>query len=394
MSLNIETATSKMRKIVDELSFPRLVGSKDEEKAVQYIQDIFSDIGVNLEKSPFQATKFWSSTFIQTGIFFLTFITSMLIFFTFTSPKWNLLLILFVFIAIRIVIKFLKRTDLMLIKPIYNSNNLRGSIAPTSPKKGYIILMAHHDSKSQKLTTYQRSFCITIAFFGLLISYFFATVIAIIDLTSSSPSRILQYIILIFGLLQIVIGLPIIFNNIENQSPGALDNASGVAAVHSLANYFKSHPLKNREIQIIITGAEETTTFGSRSIVDSVVKEISGMDASVLNFDMIGMKGCEVEYMAQMGFPKRKPVSPFLNSLVDNAAKELNIVANGFWLPIGAMTDRYIFKTKGIDGCDFINPKAASITHTVNDTPNNFDPTVGIKFIQIAEQVISQLDKN
>ena len=81
----------------------------------------------------------------------------------------------------------------------------------------------------------------------------------------------------------------IILNSTNNKSPGALDNASGVACVLELLKYYSNqeHELKNYDLWFLFTGAEELGTMGIRHFYKSMMN-FNKKKTFIINFDSIG----------------------------------------------------------------------------------------------------------
>ena len=71
-------------------------------------------------------------------------------------------------------------------------------------------------------------------------------------------------------------------------SPGANDNASGVAAVLSLADELRREPAKNLDIWVVLTGGGESNLQGMHSFLRSHKDELSRERTYVLNIDSVG----------------------------------------------------------------------------------------------------------
>ncbi|MEO5589736.1 MAG: M28 family peptidase [Gemmatimonadaceae bacterium] len=131
----------------------------------------------------------------------------------------------------------------------------------TMPK---IWLVAHIDSKSQTIRMLVRvgAVVLTVIFFLLLLMTLvlqaFGTPML---LDGSSDARGLEASIA--ALLGAAATLPIVFCFITNESPGALDNATGVATVLIAAEQLS----RDANVGILITSAEELGLAGARAFV-------------------------------------------------------------------------------------------------------------------------------
>jgi hypothetical protein len=114
-------------------------------------------------------------------------------------------------------------------------------------------LVAHLDSKSQPIPIGMRASAIT-ACIALWIA---ATVLAIAQLFGAAPEK-LWYLTTGLGLLAAV---PVIASIVGARSPGALDDASGVATVLRTAELLPMHTA----LGVLLTSAEELGLAGARA---------------------------------------------------------------------------------------------------------------------------------
>ncbi len=391
--LEDEIKASDAEEVVSLISFPRLVGSEGSSKAVEIIVSKFKDIGINLDKEPFQATKFWTTTATQGGTLLAFILTVLMLSLSIIAPEWNLLIIGVILGLALWGLNKMAGGELKLIGTPIDTENLLAKIPAENEKKGVILLMGHHDSKSQVLTTIQRSAAFTIGGLSILIIVLLYLVQGILSLVGNPIPSWLLILSHVFAGLIMLCTLALTFNATQNKSPGALDNASSVAALYMLGKYFSQYPLKNHEIWLLITGAEEVGMLGAHEFAKVHGDELDKETTICLNYDMIGRKGCPVEVMETEGFPKPKPVSKRLNGLARKLSQDLGYDFNGFYLPTGAATDRFVIAKLGIDAMDFVNQKAAFQTHTIHDTLERFDPELAKKFIVVSALMIKEIDE-
>ncbi|MDX2076778.1 MAG: M28 family peptidase [bacterium] len=72
----------------------------------------------------------------------------------------------------------------------------------------------------------------------------------------------------------------------EDYVDGANDNASAVACVLGLGEYFAKNPLENTEIWLAFTGSEEVGLYGLRALLDKYEETLR--DAWWIDFEMVG----------------------------------------------------------------------------------------------------------
>ena len=120
----------------------------------------------------------------------------------------------------------------------------------------------------------------------------------------------------------VVAGLPVAASVVRSRSPGALDNASGVAAVLLLAHALAAH----RPLGVLLTSAEELGLAGARAWVRGRAP------ATAINFDGLD-DGGRLRYTFTGRRPKR------LLSVLLRAAREAGVPASAGRLFPGVLLD-------------------------------------------------------
>jgi hypothetical protein len=123
-------------------------------------------------------------------------------------------------------------------------------------------------------------------------------------------------------------GLMLIFCWTGNASPGALDNASGVATVLALAESERERD----DVAFLITDAEELGLVGARAIARKL-NPVFG----VINIDGIDDDG-PVYVLEKFGLPPRH-IAPHLVASILQAADTMNLPAQRRNVPFGLMLD-------------------------------------------------------
>ena len=137
-----------------------------------------------------------------------------------------------------------------------------------------VWLCAHVDSKSQPVPTLVRSAGVVLEASGILA----ATVLAFAQATGVLvPEFYWEFA----GVVTLVGAIPVGLSMVGTQSPGALDNASGVATIIEVARRLQNE----RGIGVLITDAEELGLAGARSW------SVGRTNAAVLNCDGVDDTG-------------------------------------------------------------------------------------------------------
>ena len=128
----------------------------------------------------------------------------------------------------------------------------RGGPAPST------WLMAHLDSKSQPVPILVRALGITL----LILAWLMATAVAIAQMLEPA-SETWPVVWLAIAAVTVIGALPVIATTVGARSPGALDNATGVATVLAAAE------LSRGPLGVCLTSAEELGLAGARAWVKS-----------------------------------------------------------------------------------------------------------------------------
>ncbi|MHA1194145.1 MAG: M28 family metallopeptidase [Promethearchaeota archaeon] len=187
------------------------------------------------------------------------------------------------------------------------------------------------------------------------------------------------------------------FLSTHNKSPGALDNASGMAIVFELSTHFLNSPLDNFNLWFCQFSAEELGTMGSRIFVNDHENLFEKGRVFQLNNDMVSC-GCHkknrIEYFKSYGAIFRKLNAPLLSKYLEIAAREERLQIKGFHLTTGAHTDTVPFHLRGWDAIDITTKAAARYTHTIHDTPDKVDPQILKETCQIINKALNLIDQD
>jgi hypothetical protein len=224
----------------------------------------------------------------------------------------------------------------------------------------HLYLVAHYDSKSQRMPLVVR-----ITLFMLALS----AGLILVALTLLDVSTVLY---LPIGLLALVAACPLLFLDVGNDSPGAIDNASSVGLVLHLAEVLAQRTdwQDKLRLTLLIPSAEELTLMGSVAYVTAYAQSLRAQDRSgglyVLNFDGVGVDG-DLYYM---GHSHHSQNSARINLLarMQSACIELNLPLKRFGF-VGALFDHIPFAQRGFDAVSLIAVgRASRSVHTPADS--------------------------
>lgn len=180
-------------------------------------------------------------------------------------------------------------------------------------------------------------------------------------------------------------------NPTNGRSPGADDNASGIAVLSEVLRAIVDNDYKpQRTIQIMGFAAEEVGLRGSKAIASaykSQGKNVVGM----VQFDMTGNNGSNEDIVMMTDYTTNAQ-NQFLGQLIDTY---LPSVSYGFDQCGYGCSDHASWYQQGFTASMPFESKMADINrliHTINDT--NFDADHASKFAKLAVSFISEIAKN
>lgn len=398
-----------LKNLVYKFSFPRLVGTSGEQKALHLTFETFKELGFkenDIHVRRFEFTDFYSTTLVKLIMSMNLIFNLILILFLFIHVLLSIFFTILMLILVILIVKGLKHPEEPGFWGEYfgvklEATNFFTKIPASSIDEsiaGNIIISAHLDSKSQSYTTYFRVFLYKLWLYGgMIMAFFYFLFLVVLFGDISFDFRITLYGVWIAVIIVSTSNLFLMFLNTHNKSPGALDNASGMAIVFELSNYFLKNPLKNFNIWCCQFSAEELGTMGSRVFVNDNADKFTKGRVFQINFDMISCynhKKNIIEYFKSYGTFFRKVNSPLLSKYFEIAAEKVNIPLIGFHLSTGAHTDTVPFHMRGWDAIDITTRAAALFAHTRKDTPDKVDPRVLLDTFLMSSNAIKMLDND
>lgn len=394
---------------VKKFSFPRLAGTDGEEKAVKLTINTFKDIGFNdsqIVRREFEFSDFYSTTLIVLIMSLNLIFNLILILFAYIHALLSLVFTLFMVIIVLLIMKGLKHPEIPGFWGEYFGETLQATnvftklSAKTLPEEeaGNIIISAHLDSKSQTYKTFWRIVFYKVWMFGgMFLGFFYGLFLFAIFTNIPFDYRITINGVWTTLIIVSISNIFLMFLSTHNKSPGALDNATGMAIVFGLSTHFINNPLNNFNIWFCQFSAEELGTMGSRIFVNDHEQYFEKGRVFTINNDMVSC-GCHkknrIEYFKSYGAIIRKMNAPLLSKYLEIAAREENLQIKGFHLSTGAHTDTVPFHLRGWDAIDITTKGAARYTHTIHDTPDKVDPQVLKETCQIINKALILIDQD
>ena len=389
-----------MIKLIDEnrirenlaiFSFPRLSGTEGEKKALELAIKKVDELNLKPLSQDFVFSTFFGRTYPKLA--FLSGFTALFLFYLNIVAFIMALFFMIIFVILGFLFILARKPESIRLPKILNSSNLYVKVG-LKPKKSQsdisnkdiiapernILFMCHLDSKGQRFSILYRIRIIrTWVFSGIVI-----LVIVLFKNYIFTPFYLLFYIIGIVP-LTINLGATILFllNTTNNESPGAIDNASGIACVFELLSYF-SNPesrLKQFNLWFVFTGVEECGTMGIRNFYQKI-KHLNREETILFNFDAIA-KSCYL-------FPGKNMPDQIktIFSMFGKNNKGLEIKRNPKKIPFGSHTDGYYLKKKAFQGIGFGDLESYEHIHSFHDTVDKVD---SLLLKRLCEMIIDNL---
>ncbi len=384
---------------VKRYAFPRLVGSPGEEKARQMCMEDFRKLGYTPILETFKFSKFFADFIVKGSLGILaTFIFVVVISDWIPQAFWLVpvfatgmgVYLLFLLIQVRdpAQIKFGKLVE---------SGNVYAKNPSRLTCRGIVIISAHYDSKSQRLSMIAR---VVLSMSAVIVTalVFIAMSWVYFDLWRGEQILPFQdWFVRVVGIIDICILVPLALNKTGNESPGAIDNATGMAVVFELARWFRDHPADHFELWFVQFGAEEYGTMGSRAFLKEHASELKlgsfqvrghGPHTFDINLDMVDK---HIQYLKGVG-PRAQETAPHLDEPVETVSETLKIPLKSFFLLAGAAVDGLNFWKKQIEAVDFVDRSGSWVTHTERDTPDKVEPEALVEACELVQGIVSKID--
>ncbi len=382
---------NRIRKNLELFSFPRLSGTKGEKEALKLAIQKVEELNLKPLTQDFVFSTFFGRTYPKLA-FSLIFTVLFLFYLNFVAFIISILFII-IFVILGLLFILARKPESIRLPKKLNSSNLyvKLDLKPKMSKSDIktndlndqarsILFLCHLDSKGQRFSILGRIRIIRIwVFSGLLL-----LIIVIFKNYIFTPFSLLFYIIGIFPTtVNFISTILFILNTTNNESNGAIDNASGIACVLELLTYF-SNPesrLKHYNLWFVFTGTEECGTMGIRNFYYKLTR-VNKEQSIFLNFDA----NAKNTYL----FPGKKmsdQIYTIFNMFLKNN-KGLTIKRNPKKIYFGSYSDGYYLKKKDFHGIGFGDMESYEYIHSIHDTVDKVDSSL---LKRMCEMIIDNL---
>lgn len=304
-------------KVLAEEIGPRSSCTAQEKKAAGYIKNELSAMGLEPRLENFSAATSFSWAF---GLIYFLFVIAAVVF-PFQAAKGFILVLLgtVAFYFESHTFSFFSR-----LIPKKTSQNVVAKIPARSKPIRKIVLMAHYDS-SCSVWNFAPQMYKNFRLNYLLITG--AMVLMVILYALGTWSQISSLLLWLVSLPPAVYLLITLFLLVHRElkgayTPGANDNASGVAVLLEVAKILKSHPPLTTQVTLLATGAKES---GTKGILAFLRRHRPAKDTFFINLDNPGSSRTAV--ITREGILGSKPSSPELLFLARRVCRDKKIEA-------------------------------------------------------------------
>jgi hypothetical protein len=219
--------------------------------------------------------------------------------------------------------------------------NVVGRSGPQRPARTLIVL-AHHDSKSQNLSFPWR---IGLTLVALGAAALLLLLLAL-SLAGLGPGGGPGWPVLLTAGVSAAALLLLSTLKSGNLSPGGVDNAGSVAIVLELARRLPDRLPADAELIVLATGAEEDHMVGALRWLEAHAADLRGRPVHALNFDGAGAPGTTV-LIERYGLGRA--FAPALSRAVRRAARRLGWPVRGILMPPAMGIDAIPFAHRGLE---------------------------------------------
>jgi hypothetical protein len=308
------TALDRIRHL-SEIIGPRGSTTELEAKAADYVAEQLTAMQLNPQKQNFLSAE---SAYAPYALFAAMTLLSLFLFWQPQPVGAAAATILTVTALVSVILELLFRTNpLRWLLPLDDSQNVfariprAGATAEAAASPAHtVFITAHVDTHRTPLVFSSPEW---LKVFNVLMpaALVSAGVMAVLFLIGVfTPAAILRQVALVPGAVMLAILILMIQADRTDFSPGAEDNASGVAVTLGLAERLVQAPLKNTDVVVVFTGCEEVGCYGADAFFKTYADQTRG--AALMVIDQVGAAGAKPRVVESQRFLEEAPSDPHL----------------------------------------------------------------------------------
>ncbi|HUH12949.1 MAG TPA: M28 family peptidase [Longimicrobiales bacterium] len=237
------------------------------------------------------------------------------------------------------------------------------------------LVSAHRDSKSQPVSIRVRAAGVAAALIGW-------AALLIVSIAATLVGNLAAWVAIVVGAVLALGSLAMLLSWSANHSPGALDNATGLAALVGLAERLSGED----GVGFLVTDGEELGLAGAFAAAPALPRV-----AGIINLDGLADEG-PLQVIERHGFP-RKGRAAHLAAALLTAADEAGVGARRRDLPPGIVVEHVAYTRYGIPSLTLMHgtPSALSRVHRPSDTAERVTGDGVAATVTVVEEALRRL---
>ena len=273
-------------RLLARLSIPRAVGTAGEKLAARLVERAFIRSGRSVVRERFpvgRTARRFGTLFALLGTLALITIA------TIGVPQWPVASVFCVLLAILLVNApwIVTRSLADRVRSgVWSENLVSWPVeeadwgAEGAPAR--VVFLAHYDSKSQRLPTGVRVALVVAVTIGCVVLALLSGVAWLAPGWIGFGANLAVSSVVVFCLIALM------FNASGNRSPGALDNASGMAVLLELARCWQPRSGEPLDVAFLATGSEEVGLDGARAFLQRHEWWLRERPTLLINLESVG----------------------------------------------------------------------------------------------------------
>jgi len=382
-----ETDGARIRAEAGELAFPRYPGTEGDRRIIATLEDRFSDAGMEVGRQGFSYDISPAERALRVALVAGGLLIAAAGLITPRSPVLGLLLVVAAVVPGVALLAWSPWLEALYRRDgRTRTANVWGRRPARNRPVATLIVMAHHDSKSQSLTLPIR-LVLTLAVIGGTVVLTVGAVAGLAGVWAVAHG----WFAWVGSLAAASSAVALSTMKSGNQSPGGVDNAGSVAIVLELARTLPAEIPDDVELVFLSTGAEEDHMVGAMRWLDSHAANLQDRPVWCLNFDGAGAPGRTV-LIERYGLGRL--FSREMSNAARRAARRLGIPVRGIVMLPAVGIDAIPFAHRGIPCLTLSSGslgKATMSVHSANDRAEHLDAETLGRVAILARELIHEL---
>jgi hypothetical protein len=356
----------RLHALLTSFASPRLAGSEGAQLPARILRERFEELGYQVRELPFSFSA-WPARFTVPllGMSYLALTLSAAGLLLRGRDRVALSALLLAPPLLGAVATF--AGALVLILPWGRVHTANWLISPPGGRPQHLV-MAHRDSKSQPVSTTIRTTA------ALAATLAWGTLLGAAAIKSARPRRWRGLVTRLAGSIAALSGATLLRCGIGNESPGALDNASGLAALLGIAERERGQA----DLAFLVTDGEEHWLAGARHMA-----LIAPRNEGIINLDGLDDRG-SFYLIDRRSWPPYSH-APQLAAAIANSAAELGYPIVRRALPLGILVDHIPLARAGHRAVSIMHGSRRSLlrVHRPADHPEHLTAEGVLKTVRL-----------